>query len=151
MCYFRPLIGTLPPKKFYRLNIISWIVMGCDIARFGQRGPKNHLNFGLKVCPPVTSRGAAPGPREVVPWNLEGCLTSGLEGGCHRTLRGAAQTSRYGVIGPFTVLHWFIMLGCAFYNRKTVNGLMEPPREVPWCRPSRSEVRRPSRSCDAAS
>ena len=25
--------------------------MGGDIARFGQRGPKNHLNFGLKVVP----------------------------------------------------------------------------------------------------
>ena len=32
--------GILHQKIFYRLNLIFWIVMGCDIARFGRRGLK---------------------------------------------------------------------------------------------------------------
>ena len=32
--------GILHQKIFYRLNLIFWIVMGCGIARFGQRGLK---------------------------------------------------------------------------------------------------------------
>ena len=32
--------GILPPKKFYRLNLIFWIGMGCGIAHFGRRGLK---------------------------------------------------------------------------------------------------------------
>ena len=32
--------GILYQKIFYRLNLIFWIVMGCGIARFGQRGLK---------------------------------------------------------------------------------------------------------------
>ena len=32
--------GILHQKKFYRLNLIFWIVMGCGIARFGRRGLK---------------------------------------------------------------------------------------------------------------
>ena len=27
-------------KKFYRINVIFWIVMGCGIAHFGRRGLK---------------------------------------------------------------------------------------------------------------
>ena len=52
--------GILHQKIFYRLNLIFWIVIGCGIARFGQRGLKNSKleNFGLKVCP-QGFRGAA--------------------------------------------------------------------------------------------
>ena len=32
--------GVHHQKNFYRLNLIFWIVMGCGIARFGQRGLK---------------------------------------------------------------------------------------------------------------
>ena len=32
--------GILHQKKFYRLNLIFWIVMGCGIARFGRKGLK---------------------------------------------------------------------------------------------------------------
>ena len=32
--------GILHQKIFYCLNLIFWIVMGCGIARFGQRGLK---------------------------------------------------------------------------------------------------------------
>ena len=67
--------------------------IGIWYGAFWSEWPENHLNFGLKVCPPVTSRGAAPGPRGVVPWNLEGW--------CHGTSRGALhRTSRGGAIGP---------------------------------------------------
>ena len=38
--------GILHQKKFYRLNLIFWIVMGCDIAHFDRGGPKNHLHGG---------------------------------------------------------------------------------------------------------
>ena len=32
--------GILHQNKFYRLNLIFWIVMGCGIARFGRMGLK---------------------------------------------------------------------------------------------------------------
>ena len=32
--------GILHQKKLYRLNLIFWIVMGCGIAHFAQRGLK---------------------------------------------------------------------------------------------------------------
>ena len=32
--------GILHQKIFYGLNLIFWIVMGCGIARFSQRGLK---------------------------------------------------------------------------------------------------------------
>ena len=42
----------LPPKKFFRQNLIFWIVMGCGKAHFGCKGQKTPKieNFGLKVC-----------------------------------------------------------------------------------------------------
>ena len=34
--------GILHQKKFYRLNLIFWIVMGCGIAHFGRRRLFSH-------------------------------------------------------------------------------------------------------------
>ena len=41
--------GILPQKKFFRPNLIFWIVMGCGKACFGRKGQKTPKieNFGL--------------------------------------------------------------------------------------------------------
>ena len=46
------LMGSPHKEKFYRPNLIFWIVMGCGEARFGRKGQKTLKieNFGLKVC-----------------------------------------------------------------------------------------------------
>ena len=36
----RDLKGILPQKKFYRLNLIFWIVIGCGMAGCRRRGQK---------------------------------------------------------------------------------------------------------------
>ena len=48
---------------------------------------KKHLNLTILVS-------------KFVPWDLEGCRTSDLEGRQHGTLRGASRTSRGGAIRP---------------------------------------------------
>ena len=53
--------GILPPKKFYCLKLIFWIVIGSDIARFGQgrhQQKRNNFFWALpespKPPPPLT-------------------------------------------------------------------------------------------------
>ena len=67
-----------PQKQVLLLKPYILDSYGVSHSSFWSEGPKNHLNFGLKVCPP--------GPR--------GGHTSDFEGQRQGTLRCAAWTSR---------------------------------------------------------
>ena len=77
--------GVVPKQKFYRPNLIFWIMMEYGIAHFGRKGLKTILTLVSKF----------------VPWDLEGCRTSDLEGRHHRTSRGgASRNSRGSAMAP---------------------------------------------------
>ena len=54
--YFIIFKGILHQKKFCRLNLIFWIVMGCGIAHFARRGLKTASKFWYQILSPGVSR-----------------------------------------------------------------------------------------------
>ena len=77
---------TVPQTNFDCPNFILWIVMGCGSSFWSEtEGPKNHLNLKILVS-------------KLVPWDLEGCRTSDLEGRRYWTSRGGVRTLRGGAM-----------------------------------------------------
>ena len=81
--------GIDPQKQILLLKPYILDNYGVSHSSFWSEGPKNHLKFGFKVCPP--------GPR--------GGRTSDFEGQRQGTLRCATWTSNGGAIGPRWAAH----------------------------------------------
>ena len=71
----------VPQKNCYHLNLISWIVMGCGIARFDQRGLKTTKTWTFWS-------------HSLSPCDLEGCHTLDLEGRRYGTSTSVRHPSR---------------------------------------------------------